>query len=205
MPLWLPFCSEDLSKTYHLVCLAGGPPIHDHNSLNPLKHTDGRLFLHCFVPHYDPSCVYWLQRAGYSWGSGCPRARAADLGGLAVCCLPRGCQLVCWDGACRLGEAAAGWPPAAGTAWLPDAQLSGWHHLARSRDDGGLSCVLRLAWKNRCQLYTPRAEYWEATLPALTVSLFSAFHCIITYICHWVLSTVPNKYHGITMFVVMLV
>ncbi len=83
------------------------------------------------------------------------------LAGCSICCSPLVGQLVCWDVACRLGEAAGARPPAVGTAWLPGAWLSGWHHLARSRGAGGLSCVGRLAWKNRCQLASPGAEYWE--------------------------------------------
>lgn len=163
--------SEELTHTF-TTCFSTGHflwlcmlgrwfSIYDHPSLSPPKRTHTFFF---FAFRRSLASVSFVSSG---WGSG-EQVEAevrAVLGSVlaigAICCSPLGGQLVCWDVACRLGEAAGARPPAVGTAWLPGAWLSGWHHLARSRGAGGLSCVGRLAWKNLCQLASPGAEYWE--------------------------------------------
>lgn len=165
------FFSEELTHTF-TTCFSTGHflwlcmlgrwlSIYDHPSLNPPKRSHA-FFL--FIFHRSLAPVPFVSAV---WGSG-EQVEAevwAVLGSVlaacAICCSPRGGQLVCWDVACQLGEAAGARPPAVGTAWLPGAWLSGWHHLARSRGAGGLSCVGRLAWNNQCQLTSPGAEYCE--------------------------------------------
>lgn len=142
------------------ACLAGGFPS---MTIPHSTRRNAHIFFF-FIFHRSLALVPFVSAV---WGSG-EQVEAevwAVLGSMlaahSICCSPRGGHLVCWDVACQLGEAAGARPPAVGTAWLPGAWLSGWHHLAQSRGAGVLSCVGRLAWNNQCQLTRPGAEYRE--------------------------------------------
>ncbi|KAA0710484.1 Triple QxxK/R motif-containing protein [Triplophysa tibetana] len=114
----------------------------DHPSLNPLKQTTLSFYIvlsRILVPSASSVCAH------------APESSSKQRFGLSPCMCGRPWQvgslrsllsstrrpvglLGCWGGCGRLATCC-------GYRRLPGARLSGWHHLARSRDAGGLSCV----------------------------------------------------------------